>query len=402
MRLLLVNQYFWPDRAATAQLLGDLACTAAAEGFEVTALSGRGSYAAPDRVRLESREEWNGVEIHRLPCTSFGRGNIAGRISDYLTYLISAIVWILFHQRFDTVVCLSTPPLVALVGVVARRQGSRFIYKVEDLYPDIAVELGALSTDSVLARALTKASSSILSSADVCVALDDAMGSALRKRGAGEVAVIPNWADGEAIKPDIATGDAFREKHRLGGGLTVLYSGNLGNAHRFEEVCDAIQLLDSRGSGVRFLFVGAGPRLGEVKQRIEGLESVRFLPYQSREELGGLYNAADIHLVTLRDEVAGKLVPSKYSAALAAGKPVLLVGGYGADLHTEVDQEDVGWVCPHQVEAVVEAIHDATEHPDIVAGKGRRARALFDRKYSQQTAMKAWLDLLRPGEQEPS
>jgi colanic acid biosynthesis glycosyl transferase WcaI len=396
MRLLFVNQYFWPDRAATAQLLGDLARTAAAEGFEVAALAGRGSYASPGRVHLESREEWNGVEIFRLPCTSFGRENFAGRISDYLTYLLSAIVWILVHQRFDTIVCLSTPPLVAVVGMVARRQGIRFIYKVEDLYPDIAVELGALSADSVLARVLAKASSSILSSADVCVALDDAMGSALRKRGAGEVAVIPNWADGEAIKPDIASGDAFREKHRLGSGLTVLYSGNLGIAHRFEEVCDAIHLLDSGRAEVRFLFVGAGPRLSAVKERVEGLESVQFLPYQPREELGGLYNAADIHLVTLRDEVAGKLVPSKYSAALAAGKPVLLVGGHGADLYTEVDQEDVGWVCPHRVEAVVEAIQDAIDHPDTVAGKGWRARALFDRKYSLQTAMKAWLDLLRP------
>jgi colanic acid biosynthesis glycosyl transferase WcaI len=401
-RILLLNQYFWPDRAATAQLLADLAEDLAASGegrdWEVTALAGRATYAPGRPGPLPARETWNGVAIRRVACTNFGRGSKLGRLADYATFFLSAALAVLTGPRQDVVVCLSTPPLVAALGLLARLRGARFVYKVEDLYPDLAVALGALRSDSFVAGALRRLSRFLLSRADAAVALDGAMAASLRERGARRVEVIPNWADGQALHPDPAKGDQFRRVHGLEKQhFVVLYSGNLGLAHRFDAVVDAFRGLESSPVQVVWLIVGDGPRLPEVRRQVTGLSAVRFLGYQPRERLQDLYNAADVHLVTLRDEVAGLLVPSKYAAALAAGKPVLVVGGGGTDLHAEVADRQVGWACPHDPAAVAATLRQAAElasHPEQIRALGRNARQLFEEKYSRELARRSWARLL--------
>jgi glycosyltransferase involved in cell wall biosynthesis len=293
------------------------------------------------------------------------------------------------------VVCLSTPPLVAALGLLARLRGARFVYKVEDLYPDVAVALGTFKARSLAARLFGRLSRALLGRADVVVALDEAIGRALQARGARRVAVIPNWADGEALRPDPEAGEGLRAVYGLGDRFVVLYSGNLGLAHRFDAVIAAARAIAPVRPDVLFLFVGDGPRLAEVKRLATGLPNVRFLPYQPREALAALYNAADVHLVTLRDEVAGLLVPSKYSAALAAARPVLLVGGTETTIAREIEDEGLGWVCPHEPEAVIEALKEALQVRGLLEEQGRRARAVFEGRYERRGATARWSRVLR-------
>ena len=112
MNVLFVNQYFWPDMAATAQLLADLGEDLAAQGCRVRAIAGRGRYAGADVARPARRETWRGVAIRRVACTDFGRGSVLGRATDYAAFLASAALAIVLGRRPDVVVCLSTPALV--------------------------------------------------------------------------------------------------------------------------------------------------------------------------------------------------------------------------------------------------------------------------------------------------
>jgi colanic acid biosynthesis glycosyl transferase WcaI len=396
-RILLINQYFWPDRAATAQLLTDLAEDLAAAGWEVTALAGRGHYVRGREGGLPAEERLGAVRIRRTWATDFGRlsrwGRL-GRLADYASFFLSAAWVVLIGPRQDVALCLSTPPFVALLGLVARLRGARFVYKVEDLYPDLAVALGALSGGSLFTRALSKLSGVLLRSSDATVALDHAMAEVLKRRGARNVTVIPNWADGQAIHPAAEAGVRFRAEHGLAGRFVVLYSGNLGLAHRFDAVADAARELASVEPRVCWLIVGHGPRLAGLKRMVGNLEQVVFLGYQPREALNALYNAADLHLVTLEDAVAGLLVPSKYAAALAAGKPVLVVGGEGTDLHREIRELALGWCCPHSPAAVTTAVRAAAFDPQATAERGRAGRRHFDQRYSRALTSRAWGDLL--------
>jgi colanic acid biosynthesis glycosyl transferase WcaI len=237
----------------------------------------------------------------------------------------------------------------------------------------------------------------VLRKADSVVALDDGMSERLRNAGARSVETIPNWADGSAIRADRTSGDVFRRRNRLTGRFIVLYSGNLGRAHRFDAVMEAAHRCMVEFPVVLFLFVGNGPRLPEVRGYASGMSNVRFLDYQPREELNALYNAADLHLVTLRDEVQGLLFPSKYAAALAAGKPVLLVGGNDTSLAREIRDKNLGWVCSHETSAVMDAIADATKHPAKRESMTRNARRVFEARYSKTMAMQTWERVLNSG-----
>jgi colanic acid biosynthesis glycosyl transferase WcaI len=394
VNLLLINQYFWPDVAATAQLLAELAEDLAAGGAQVSRLAGRSPYVPGMSGTLPRREQWRGVEVRRVWCTSFGRARPLGRMADYLTFLASAKLAVLFGPRRDVVICLSTPPLVGALGLVARLRGARFVYKVEDLYPDVAVMLGALHAGSLVSRGAVWLSRLLLRWANAVVALDGTMAHALGGRGARRVDVIPNWADGRAIRPDAKAGAGFRQEHHLEGRFVVLYSGNLGLAHRFTAVTEAARTLATLEPRLLFLFVGAGPRLEEVQAEARGLENVRFMPYQPRERLRGLFNAADVHLVTLRDEVAGMVVPSKYPTALAAGKPVLLVGGRGTEMREEIEREGVGWCCNHDAAGVRAVLLHACRHPEAMEGMQERARNLLERKYERRLCARRWAELL--------
>lgn len=392
LSVLLLNQYFVPDIAPTGQLLGELAEDLVEAGMDVTVIAGSGRYAGG--ARLRPREEWRGVHICRVRCTSLGRAGAGRRLTDYATYFVPAAARMIAMRPPDVVVCLSTPPLLAMLGLVARRRGARFVYKVEDLYPDLAFALGALRERSVLGRALAWLSRAILARADAVVALDGAMAQTLHARGARRVEVIPNWADGKRLRPDLEAGERFRREEGLEGRFVVLYAGNFGRAHRFDAVLEAAKTLAVSEPRVLFLFVGNGPRLAEVRAASHNLANVRLMPYQPAERLNGLLNAADIHLVTLRDEAAALLVPSKYASALAAGKPVLMVGARSSAMAQEIEGERLGFSCDHDVQQVAHAVLQAFGDQVRGRGRGENGRHVFATRYDRRMTTAQWADLL--------
>src|SRR6266699_3605356 len=197
-RLLVLNQYYWPGVEATAQLLTEL-CEALSEDLEVKVVTGQlhGQEAQPHRsVR-------NGVEIVRVPSTSFERSKLFARASNYATYLTSALVRGLRGRRPDVVLCMTDPPIVADIALlVARRYRVPFVVISQDVFPEIAVQLKRLENPVVM-RVLRSLVSLYLRRADRIVAIGDTMRRRLEEKGAPpeRVRVIPNWVDTSRLEP---------------------------------------------------------------------------------------------------------------------------------------------------------------------------------------------------------
>jgi putative colanic acid biosynthesis glycosyltransferase WcaI len=380
VRVLLLNQYYWPDLAPTAQLLSDVGAALAAGGHTVTAVASRRAYSGDARHPLVG--ERDGVRVLRVPATALGRGSAFDRLADYASFIAGAAPLALL-ARPDVVLALSTPPLVAALGlVVGRLTGARVISWVMDVYPDVAVELGMVPAGGRAARFLRRLAARVARDSDVLVALDDAMRRKLLAQGATpeKVEVIDNWADGEHIRP--RADNPLRRRLGLEGVFTVSYSGNMGLGHDFATVVDAMERL--RGEPVHWLFIGDGPRRAglEADCRVRGLRAT-FLPYQSREELPLGLTCADASLVTLDARLAGLVVPSKLYGILAAGLPVLYVGpdeGRAA----EVACNGVGVrVANGDGAGLAEAVR-ALARDEVLRGRmGREARALFDARFSR-------------------
>jgi glycosyltransferase involved in cell wall biosynthesis len=309
--VLFLNRVYPPDRAATGHMLADLARGLVRRGWRVSVVVAN-TTAAP------SRETLDGVEVHRVAGLPFTRASALRRALAYLS-LYPGLFWRAWRiADVDVVVTKTDPPLVQLLGALLPRPA---VHWAQDIYPELAVELGVLKPG--MAAPLRALSTWCLRRHRTVVAIGRCMAERLAVRGLDRacIAVVPNWADTERVRPIDAGG--FRAEHGLHGPV-VMYSGNLGLAHPFGAMLDAAAALPE----ATIVFVGDGPRLGWVRDQVQrrGLANVRFLPFQPLERLAESLSAADLHLASMEPHLAGLVVPSKVYGILAAGRPCLFLG----------------------------------------------------------------------------
>jgi glycosyltransferase involved in cell wall biosynthesis len=378
VKVLLLNQFFHPDLAATAQLATDLAEDLASQGARVTAVATRGTYLGGERLAAE--EEHRAVHIVRVPCTSLGKASIARRTADYGTFYASAALRLATRERPDVVVAMSTPPLVATLGAAMRTTGARFVYWVQDVYPELAVEFGVLRAGTAATRALDIAARVMLGRADAVVAIGEAMARRLVAKGAraDRVHVIPNWADGASVFPVAHRENRFRQEHELNGRTVFLYSGNMGRGHDIETLLAAAKTAPD----ATFLFVGDGAKRKAVEKAARESPWIRLLPYQPRERLAESLSAGDVHLVAQDANTLGLIEPSKLYGILAAGRPVLYVGPAQSEVARTIEREGVGAVVPNgDVAAATAALRVLLDYAPAL---GVRARTAFEAAYDRR------------------
>jgi len=396
MRVLIVHQFFYPDHSAVSQLMTDLAESLVERGVTVTAIAGRGTYNGG--ARLSRREEHKGIRIERAWTTSFGKRTLRGRLCDYLSFYVGATWKLMRVPRHDIVLVLTQPPLIGLIGlVVGRLRRMRVVALVQDIYPDVAVAVGAVRPDSFSTRFLDWLNRRSLQATDRIIVLSECMHDRITPKisaaRAGRIDVIHNWADGRAIYPRAANeNNRFPDEHGLQGRFVVMFSGNLGVVNEFRTVLEAAEILRARADIV-FLFIGDGVRAGEIRRFIDEhrLENILTMPYQPRAELRQSLIAGDAHLVTLAEGLAGLSVPSKTYAILAAGRPILFVGDANSSIAKLVDQNNCGaMVSTGDSKKLANVISEWAARPELAEELGANARALFDAAFERQRAVTAY------------
>jgi glycosyltransferase involved in cell wall biosynthesis len=363
-------------------------------------LCGDRSYPDPARIAAP-QERVHGVWIDRVRTTGFRGGGRAGRLANYCSYMLGAALRLLCMRRPDAVVSLTSPPMVPLLGLVGARLRSARAYNwAMDLYPDLAFALGYLRLGSLVGKTLSGLSRIALRRSDCVIAIGEAMARRLTAAGARRVVVIHDWADGGAIRPRPVAGHPLRRAWGWEGSFVILYSGVMGLAHEFGTVLAAAERLQDR-TELRFVFIAAGARRDEVEReaRQRGLRNVEFRPLVPREAIGDSLTAPDLHLVTLRDEVAGMLVPAKIYGILAAGRPCLYVGPAGCEVARILDEGRCGVrVAAGDDAGLVAAIRQYLGDEPRRVAEGERARRLFDERFDRPRAMTAFRQLLAPPE----
>ena len=397
-RLLFVNQYYWPSHASTAQHLTDLVESLAARGHECHVLCGRGGYK-PGTERPAKRETRNGVQIHRVDATSFGRKSTLGRMIDYLSFYARAFILALFLPRFDVVTTLTTPPIIGLVGTMLRRfKGSRHVYWSMDLHPDASIALGKMSPRNPIVAWLAWLSDVVYRQADKVVVLGPYMADRIAAKGArrDRLEEIPVWSRGDEIFPIPRDGHPLRASLGLTDKFVAMYSGNLGLAHSADEFVEAARSLRHR-EDIVFLFVGDGPRLNEVRvaQQAEGLANIRFLDYFPREQLHASLSLADAHLISMRSEMVGVVVPGKLYGVMAAARPALFVGPAHCETADTIRNADCGLtVRLGDAPGLVEALTQLASEPDRSRQLGENGRAAFLARFEREGCCAAWATLI--------
>jgi glycosyltransferase involved in cell wall biosynthesis len=179
--------------------------------------------------------------------------------------------------------------------------------------------------------------------------------------------------------------------------LALLYSGNMGKAHDFMPFLHLARMLNRINPRIIFCFACRGNRVAELKQAITPRDTnVRFVPFAEESQLGKQLGAADIHLLSLRPEWQGVVVPSKFFGSLAVGKPVIYAGPADSSIAAWVQEMDLGLVLSqHNFKDVAERILDIAKDPHVLASWQKNAVDAYQHHFAKKIVMDTWNAVLR-------
>jgi glycosyltransferase involved in cell wall biosynthesis len=389
VRILLLNQFYVPDVAATGQLLHDLARTLHQRGHEVHVIASQGAYSGGGE-RLPAEETIDGIHVHRTAATGLGRSNILFAALDYLTFYVLATLRCFTLRKMDVCLVLTTPPFIGLVGVVLHAlRGTRLALWTMDLYPEVAIECDVLPAGSMRHRFFAALSRLTYRKAAAIFALGEHMARRLTDAGADPetVYVVHNWVPREVVYPvDRAESHMRRSLQPTPDQVVLMYSGNIGRGHGLDAAVDAIaRLTPDQRRHVRVVFVGSGRMRQPLLEKVEQLglqDTVEFRDYQPLEMLSDSLGAADVHLVGQRPDMVGLIVPSKLYGILAAGRAVLFVGPEQCEVADILRSSGVGWIAqPHDPQSIAEALQGILENRSALRQKGRDARSFYEARF---------------------
>jgi colanic acid biosynthesis glycosyl transferase WcaI len=406
-RLIFVNRFFFPDHSATSQIVSDLAFHLAGSEREVHVVTSRQIYDTP-QASLPKYEIINDVRVHRVFSTKFGRSTLLGRSIDYLSFYRTVRLCLMkIARQGDIVIAKTDPPLVSVVIVAAaRRKGAGLINWLQDLYPELAVQLDVPFMQGHLAFGLTELRNRTLRSAEANVVVGHLMGEKLQtlRLPSARIHVIPNWCNDLEIQPLGQTKNPLRQAWGMEDKFVFGYSGNLGRAHEFDTVLAAAELLREHPR-IIFLMIGGGKRFDELAKVVKErslANSFRFMPYQERHMLMYSLGASDVHWLSLKPGLEGLIVPSKFYGIAAAGKPIVVIADKNGELARLVQEHGCGAVIePGDAGALVDALLRLSSEPGTIAEMGVRARKMLDAHFTRQKAYQRWCRLLDQLETSP-
>jgi len=381
MNIVLLNQFFPPAQAPTSRFLGAAAEELIRRGHQVTVVTSATDYGAASHAQANLPPD---IQVIRVGPTGGHQQGVGAKLWGYLSFFRRA-EYELAHlpDPPDALVCMTTPPFCGQMGVrLQKKQGVPFVLWCMDLYPEALAAHGMLSQKNPLFLALKKLARRERSRASRVIALGPDMASLLKASGASRVVEIPAWSE-FSVTPALQAEarDLRRERGWAEDEVILLYGGNMGRAHRVEEFLDLARQLQGRTPRCRLVFSGDGPQRDIWAQQGKGL--FEFMPLISHASCTAHLLAADIHLVSQQPEWTGVVVPSKFQAACAVGRPVVFAGPPQSAVGAWLSESGAGWTIPPGDAAAVEQTARNLLDAGTRTEKAQQASLLFEQRFTR-------------------
>ena len=380
LHVLLLNEYFPPDTAATAKNVALLA-KALAQRHRVTVLAGRPSYDPTERHPMYwlKREQQGNLSIERVGSTAFSRIRMKGRVVNYLSYLALSVPRAL-SMKPDVVLAMTDPPMEGIVAAsVARFLGRPFVYNVRDLYPDMALA-GGILRPGMLSDAWEEWHRNALRQAVRVVVLGEDMRERIVEKGVdpSRIAVIRDAVPFNDMPPAIDA--SVVNEIRSGFRFVLLHAGNLGFYGAWHSLVKAARMLEADGVGL--VFVGEGAMKKEIQEVARNCANVRFLPFHPASEIPSVMAAGDLQIITIKRGLEGVVVPSKMYDILANSRPIAAIASEQTEIARLVRRYECGIVAnpddPNQFAESVRSLLQAMERLENMSTQSRNLAKTYD------------------------
>ncbi|MCL4222604.1 MAG: glycosyltransferase family 4 protein [Phycisphaerales bacterium] len=401
--LLIISQVYVPDPASVGQHMHDAAEEMVHRGYKVVVFTSARGYDDPTQ-KFPLRETIDGVDVRRMALSSFGKKSIPLRVLAQLIFLLQCAVRGVFVGDLQGVLVSTSPPMASVAALIVRFvRRVPLVYWVMDLNPDQMVELGKLTPDSMLVRLFNVFNRYILKRSKAVVALDRFMAERLNRKldVTHKLDIMPPWPHDSALEVVPHESNPFRAEYDLGSGVdgkfVVMYSGNHGFSTPVVTVLEAAVRMQDR-ERLKFFFIGGGVGKKDVRATIEKHHPTNLtdLPYQPFDRIKYSLSAADVHLVSVGDDVVGVVHPCKVYGAMAVARPILLLGPDPCHVSDIIREHKIGWHIRHgDVDGAIRVIDEILATPrDELEAMGRRARELASKEFGMRELRGRFCDVV--------
>lgn len=393
MNLLVLCPHFAPDTAPTGEVMTQIVDQLVARGHRIHVVTSLPWYQEHALVpgwegKVVRHEDTSWGRITRVHPFPTDKRNIPARAAAFAGFTaLSGLAGLVTRSKPDLVLAMSPPLTLGLAGwAIAKAHRVPFVFNIQDVFPDVAVELGAITDPRVIAFARWLERETYLRSDAVTVLSDDLRDNVVAKidgrRGAAgsasKVRVIPNFIDSDWIRPSDRE-NAYRRQFGLESKQVVMYAGNVGWSQSLDLLLATAAHL-AHDPDVAFVINGGGVARIDLQRKAAGLPNVSFVDLQPKERLPEVVAAADIHVVPLRTGLARSSVPSKLYSILAAGRPIVASVDPGTEVARTVVEAGAGLaVPPDDAERFTKAVVSLLEAPEEARAMGESGRRFVER-----------------------
>ncbi len=408
MRILEIPGYFYPEQMSSIQMDDDRFQAFSKAGIKIELYAATPTRNVTDEVRREYKkkrieEMYNGgMTVHRYSLYKEGKNPLL-RAFRYFLQCIKQFNIAMFAKdarKCDLIFTGSTPPIKgAMVALVKKIRGIKFVYNLHDIFPDSLVGSGLAKKGGILWKIGRVIEIFTYRNADKIIVISEDFKHNIMAKGVPEdkIVVVYNWVDSERIKPvAIEENLLFEEFDISREDFNVVYAGNLGNAQNVMLLIDAAKKLKEE-SGIKFIIFGSGGIEQELKDAViaNELNNVKLLPLQPMERVPFVYGVGSVCVVACKEGLGGSAMPSKTWTIMSCGKAVLANFDEGELKHIVEDNECGVFTKAGDVDGFANAIKELKNNIEKCDNMGKNGRKFLRENLNKDICTQKYVDVIK-------
>ena len=403
-RILIYSLVFSPDGVSTAYLYNDLALGFQKKGYEVCVLTTTPHFnlieGALSKQPLQKRflglfyqSDFNGIKVFHIPLKKH-KSTLLRMLSFIYWHKMSFFVG-LFLKRPDVILTPSPPLTSGLLAILlAKLKGAKTIYNVQEIYPDLLINLGHLKNTFAI-NLLKKLERFVYNSSTAVTTIDKQFYNIIRPRIKQKSSLhsIPNFVDTDLYVTESST-KLPAEFLSKPGFTNMLYAGNIGLAQEWDLVLNLAK--EIKNEPITIWIIGEGVKKEYLKSQIEKheLSNIKLLPYQDREYMPAINLFADFHFIAMDKSMENDGFPSKVYSIMASGRPMVIVSSENTPIISFLNETDTSLlVTDHSLSGFKDAVLKLAGDKDLRISLGANGRKIIEESYTKERVIDQYTDL---------
>ncbi|SDJ11306.1 Glycosyltransferase involved in cell wall bisynthesis [Halanaerobium congolense] len=390
MKILFLTHFYPPETSAAGKRVSGLAMNLNNLDNEVKIITGFPNYPSgkkrkADKFKFYKKDSIEGIDVYRYYVFASTKRNFLTRALNYISFTISSLFSIFKNEKYDVIITASPPLLLGISGLlISKIKKTKFVFDVQDIWPDIALEMEEMSSSSLIYKLLDRIANMLYKESDMISVVTKGKKKKLLEKGVldEKVKIIRNGFDESFLDNNINS--KIKNQFFNNRDFNIVYAGLIGLAQGLDIIIDTANKLKDY-KDINFLVIGDGVDKKRLEERTKklNLDNVKFLGLYPHEDIYTFLKLSDSSLVPLKNDNLRDSVPSKLFEAMAVGCPILLsANGNSADI---VKESDCGLVIePGNSNELKNAILNLYNNEDMKKQFGKNGILYARRHYSRK------------------